>query len=75
MTKLKVKFFTRKHIALLLYKYFTCEKNRNKLYRSISDPFKRTKHVLDLSDRTLNRWIAKDNEEHEVHHEYVKRGF
>ena len=26
MTKLKVKFFTRKHIALLLYKYFTCEK-------------------------------------------------
>lgn len=74
MTKLKVKFFTRKHIALLLYKYFTCEKNRNKLYRSISDPFKRTKHVLDISDRTLNRWIAKDNEEHEVHEEYVKRG-
>ena len=72
--KRKVKFFTKKRIALLLYKYFTCEKNSNNLCRSISDPFKRTKHVLDLSDRTLNRWITKENEEHEVHEEYERRG-
>ena len=74
MSKLKVKFFTKRHIALLLYNYFTCEKNRNNLYRSISDPFKRTKHVLDLSDRTLNRYIMKENEDEKVHEGYEKRG-
>ena len=31
MTKLKVKFFTRKHIALLLYEYFTCEKKSQQI--------------------------------------------
>ena len=63
MSKLTIKLFTKKHIALKLYNYFTCEKNRNRLYRSISDPFKRTKHLLDLSDRTLNRWIMRENSE------------
>ena len=74
MCKLTVEFFTKRHIALLLYSYFTCEENRNKLYRSISDPFKRTKRVLDLSDRTLNRWTVKENEDEEVYEEYEKRG-
>ena len=48
-----VNFFTRKQLALKLYDYFCGEKERDELYCPISEPFKRTKHVLELCDRTL----------------------
>ena len=60
-----VKSFTRKQLALKLYDYFCGEKERDELYCPISEPFKRTKHVLELCDRTLNRWISEKNSEQE----------
>lgn len=61
MKTTKVKFFTYKNIAMKLFHYFTVEKSLGRTCRSISNPFKRTKHLLDLSDRTLNRWILEEN--------------
>ena len=55
---LKTKIFTLKGIALKLHSYFKSEKERDKLFYSVSNPFQRTKPLLDLSDRTLKRWIS-----------------
>lgn len=65
---LKMKFFTCKNIAIKLYSYFTNEKDRNKYFYSISKPLERTKHILDLKDRTLRRWISENNTEAKKEH-------
>ena len=51
---------------------FCGEKERDELYCPISEQFKRTKHVLELCDRTLNRWISEKNSEQEEC--YERRG-
>ena len=64
--------FTKRNIAMKLYNYFKCEKDRKCLFHSISDPFKRTKHILGLCNRTLNRWIIDENKQEEI--ECKKKG-
>ena len=50
--------FTLKGIAFKLHSNFEHEKEINKLFYSVSNQFERTKHLLDLSDSTLKRWIS-----------------
>ena len=52
------KIFTLKDIALKLHFDFEREKEINKLFYFVSNLFERTKYILDLSDRTLKRWIS-----------------
>lgn len=40
-----------------MYSYFKDEKARNNLFYGVSKPFERTKHVLNLKDRNLKRWM------------------
>ena len=62
-SSLKMKFTTYKNIALKLHSHFTKEKDRGRLFNSISNPIKRTMHALDLNDRTLKRWILEESKE------------
>ena len=55
---LKTKIFTFKGFALKIHSHFEHEKEINKLFYSVSNQFERTKHLLDLSDSTLKRWIS-----------------
>ena len=49
-------------MALKLHSYFSREKDHNALYHSLSDPFNRTRDILNISKRTLKRWIDEDSE-------------
>ena len=53
----KLKLQTERNIALKLYAYFNKEATRNRLFYSLSNPEKRTRHALGLSKSTLKRWI------------------
>lgn len=49
-------------MALKLHSYFSREKDHNALFYSLSDPFNRTRDLLDISKWTLKRWINEDSE-------------
>lgn len=44
-----------------LYKYFSFEAKRGCLHHSISNPEKRTKHALGITDRTFSRWALEES--------------
>lgn len=54
---LKLKFVTEQNITKKLYLYFCREAKRGSLYHSISNPEKRTMHVLGLSKRSFHRSV------------------
>lgn len=54
---LKMKFCSLKNIAIKIYDYFCKEAKRGKLFHSLENPENRTRHILDLSKRSFNRWI------------------
>lgn len=57
----KMQFVTLQNIAMKIYKYFCREADRGKLYRSITNPKRRTLHILDISQRSFHRWL-KDSD-------------
>ena len=48
---------TLRNIALKLYKYFLIEDQRARLMRSIHNPKGRVRDILEISKRTMNRWL------------------
>jgi transposase len=53
---LKAKFVTEESVTKKIYQYFSREARRDKLYCSLSNPEKRTMHILGLSKRSFLRW-------------------
>ena len=60
-----MKYFSCKGVAIKLYNYFLKEKEREQYFHSISKPVKRAAHVLDISYKTLKRWISESEDSSE----------
>ena len=56
-----MKFITYQNIALKLYSYFLKEKERKRPFISLSKPMKRTAHLLNITSKTLKRWIVNES--------------
>ena len=55
---MKVKFITLQKMTRDLFKYFSREATRGRLYRDILNPAKRTQHALGISNRKFLRWTS-----------------
>ena len=60
-----MKYFSCKGVAIKLYNYFLKEKERERYFHSISKPVKRAAHMLDISYKTLKRWISESEDSSE----------
>lgn len=54
---LKAKYFTEHNIAIKIYQYFCRERKKGHLYCSLSNPEKRTMHILGLCKRSFDRIV------------------